>query len=66
MVVRLVAAYPSVDAAAVEVTVKAAYDAFHHARVRAFVPILVERRSRRALDTARRTAPGRASGPEKG
>ncbi|MFD5417488.1 three-helix bundle dimerization domain-containing protein [Streptomyces sp. NPDC127069] len=52
MVVRLCAAFPSVDAAAVETTVRAEYDAFREARIRAFIPILVERRARRALSAA--------------
>lgn len=60
MVVRLRAAYPWVDAVAVEATVRTAYESFHQARVRAYVPILVERRSRRALSAACRTAPGQA------
>ncbi|MER5459767.1 hypothetical protein ABT010_03550 [Streptomyces sp. NPDC002668] len=60
MVARLSAAYPSVDAVTVEATVRTAYDSFHQARVRAFVPILVERRARRVLSAACRTAPGQA------
>ncbi|MFF4228166.1 three-helix bundle dimerization domain-containing protein [Streptomyces sp. NPDC001820] len=71
MVARLRAAYPSVDAVTVEATVRTAYGSFHQARVRAYVPILVERRSRRVLGAACRTAPGQAidgraavSGPE--
>ncbi|WP_368084023.1 three-helix bundle dimerization domain-containing protein [Streptomyces sp. NBC_01275] len=60
MVARLRAAYPSVDAVTVEVTVRTAYDLFRQARVRAYVPILVERRSRRVLTAACRTAPGQA------
>ncbi|MGO4456065.1 three-helix bundle dimerization domain-containing protein [Streptomyces sp. M-16] len=54
---RLKASYPTVDAVTVEAAVRAAYDSFHRARVRAYIPILVERRSRRALDAARRAAP---------
>ncbi|MFD7914493.1 three-helix bundle dimerization domain-containing protein [Streptomyces sp. NPDC059752] len=46
---RLKAAYPSVDADTVEATVRAAYDSFRQARVRKYVPILAERRSRKAL-----------------
>ncbi|WP_406333957.1 three-helix bundle dimerization domain-containing protein [Streptomyces sp. NBC_00203] len=60
MVARLSADYPSVDTVTVEATVRAAYDAFHQARVRAYVPILAERRSRRVLRAACRTAPGQA------
>ncbi|MGW0558554.1 three-helix bundle dimerization domain-containing protein [Streptomyces sp. NPDC002926] len=60
LVARLSAAYPSVDAVTVEATVRTAYDSFHRARVRAYVPILVERRSRRVLGAACRTAPGQA------
>ncbi|MFD9727423.1 three-helix bundle dimerization domain-containing protein [Streptomyces sp. NPDC059072] len=52
MVARLCAAYPSVDAATVEATVRAEYESFREARIRAFIPILVERRSRRALGAA--------------
>lgn len=48
-VARLKAAYPSVDADTVEATVEAAYDSFRQARVRKYVPILAERRARRAL-----------------
>jgi hypothetical protein len=62
MVVRLRAVYPSVDAVAVEMTVRTAYDSFRQARVRAYIPILVERRSRRELGAACRAAPGRAAG----
>ncbi len=60
MVARLRAAYPSVDAVTVEATVRTAYDSFHQARVRAYVPILVERRSRKVLRAACLTAPGQA------
>lgn len=60
MVARLSAVYPSVDVVTVEATVRTAYDSFHQARVRAYVPILVERRSRRVLSAACRTAPGQA------
>lgn len=60
MMARLRAVYPSVDAVTVEATVRTAYDSFHQARVRAYVPILVERRSRRVLRAACRTAPGQA------
>ncbi|MER6149765.1 three-helix bundle dimerization domain-containing protein [Streptomyces hirsutus] len=59
-VARLSAAHPSVDAVTVEATVRAAYDSFRQARIRAYVPILVERRSRRVLRAAERTASGQA------
>ncbi|MCX4717578.1 MULTISPECIES: three-helix bundle dimerization domain-containing protein [Streptomyces] len=48
-VARLRAAYPSVDVATVEATVEAAYGSFRQAKVRKYVPILAERRSRKAL-----------------
>ncbi|MFG3343867.1 three-helix bundle dimerization domain-containing protein [Streptomyces sp. NPDC048018] len=69
LVTRLTTAYPSVDAAAVEAAVVASYGHFEQARVRAYLPILVERRSRKALDAVRRadggrTADVRAPGPE--
>ncbi|WP_157876875.1 three-helix bundle dimerization domain-containing protein [Streptomyces graminilatus] len=68
MVARLSAACPSVDAVTVEATVMAAYDSFRMARVRAYVPILVERRSRRVLRAADRSASGEAAegGPAPG
>ncbi|MET9689573.1 hypothetical protein ABZY81_13995 [Streptomyces sp. NPDC006514] len=56
-VARLKAAYPEVDADTVEATVRAAYDSFRQARVRRYVPILAERRSRKALAAAVRSAP---------
>jgi hypothetical protein len=65
MVERLSAAYPSVDAVTVEVTVRTAYNSFHQARVRAYVPILAERRSRRVLRAADRTDGGAAPGPRR-
>ncbi|GAA3264681.1 three-helix bundle dimerization domain-containing protein [Streptomyces lavendulae] len=62
LVARLKAAYPTVDAVTVEAAVRAAYDSFHRARVRAYIPILAERRSRRALDAVCRAAPDEATG----
>ncbi|MFC9396946.1 three-helix bundle dimerization domain-containing protein [Streptomyces sp. NPDC057027] len=55
-VARLGAAYPWLDSVDVEATVRTAYESFRQARVRAYVPILVERRSRRALQAACRVA----------
>lgn len=46
---RLTAACPWADAATVEATVRTAYAAFREARVRTYVPILVERRTRKLL-----------------
>ncbi|WP_020548908.1 three-helix bundle dimerization domain-containing protein [Embleya scabrispora] len=60
MVARLRAAYPSVDAVTVETTVSTAYDSFRQARIRTYIPILVERRSRKVLGAACRAAPGPA------
>ncbi|MFD8020660.1 three-helix bundle dimerization domain-containing protein [Streptomyces lavendulae] len=62
LVARLEAAYPTVDAVTVEAAVRAAYDSFHRARIRAYIPILAERRSRRALDAACRAAHDEATG----
>ncbi|PWK71315.1 hypothetical protein BCL76_104421 [Streptomyces sp. CG 926] len=62
-VARLRAAYPSVDAATVEATVAAAYDSFRQAKVRKYVPILAERRSREALAAAGSTADPAREGP---
>ncbi|MEU9700985.1 three-helix bundle dimerization domain-containing protein [Streptomyces sp. NPDC047981] len=55
---RLRAAFPLVDAVVVDATVRTAYEAFRQARVRAYIPILVERRSRQALATLQ-VPPGR-------
>ena len=52
LVARLRGAWPTVAEAVVEATVRAAYDSFRQARVRAYVPILVERRARKALHKA--------------
>ncbi|MFB7167239.1 three-helix bundle dimerization domain-containing protein [Streptomyces sp. NPDC056242] len=49
MVGRLREAWPTVAENVVETAVRSAYDSFRQARVRAYVPILVERRARRAL-----------------
>ncbi|MGW6984746.1 three-helix bundle dimerization domain-containing protein [Streptomyces sp. NPDC054932] len=54
-VARLRLAYPWIDAATVEATVQAAYDSFQGARVTSYIPILAERRSRKALGAASRT-----------
>ncbi|MEU8758851.1 three-helix bundle dimerization domain-containing protein [Streptomyces sp. NPDC048659] len=55
---RLAASYPSLDAAVVEAAVAGAYGHFAGARVTAYLPILVERRSRRTLDVAARAGEG--------
>ena len=52
LVARLRGAWPAVAEAVVEATVSSAYAAFRQARVRAYVPILVERRARKALQEA--------------
>ncbi|WP_406317244.1 three-helix bundle dimerization domain-containing protein [Streptomyces sp. NBC_00118] len=52
MVGRLRAAWPTVDESVVATAVRSAYDYFRQARVRAYVPILVERRARRTLGAA--------------
>ena len=46
---RLAAACPWADVATVEATVLTAYASFREARVRTYVPILVERRARKVL-----------------
>ncbi|MFI1386277.1 three-helix bundle dimerization domain-containing protein [Embleya sp. NPDC020886] len=43
---RLKSAFPSVDPATVDAHVEAAHDALSDARIRTYVPILVERRAR--------------------
>ncbi|MFF0084169.1 three-helix bundle dimerization domain-containing protein [Streptomyces canus] len=52
MVTRLRAAWPTVDEATVEAVVRSAYESFREARVRAYVPILAERRARKVLGAA--------------
>ncbi|MFE9809802.1 three-helix bundle dimerization domain-containing protein [Streptomyces sp. NPDC005548] len=57
---RLKAAHPSIEASIVDDTVTAAHDAFRQAKIRTYVPILVERRARtllEALERDRATAP---------
>ncbi|MFJ9343184.1 three-helix bundle dimerization domain-containing protein [Streptomyces sp. NPDC101733] len=63
LVARLMAAYPLVDAATVETTVRTAYASFDRARVRAYIPILVERRSRQALGAAAGSVTGAGAEP---
>ncbi|SMF71977.1 three-helix bundle dimerization domain-containing protein [Streptomyces sp. Amel2xC10] len=50
---RLLLAYDFLDTATVEAAVRDAYEVFRDARVRAFVPILTERRARATLDAYR-------------
>lgn len=60
---RLKAAHPTVEASVVEDTVAAAHDAFREAKIRTYVPILVERRARNllgAMDRERTTSPAPA------
>ncbi|MER8041651.1 hypothetical protein [Streptomyces sp. NPDC094032] len=66
LVARLVVAYPSLDPAAVEAAVRSAYAHFEQATVRSFLPILVERRSRKALDAARVAAGVRSGDHDRG
>jgi hypothetical protein len=51
---RLGLVYGSLDGATVELAVREAWEAFRQARIRAFVPILAERRARAVLDAAAR------------
>ncbi|MFF1518943.1 three-helix bundle dimerization domain-containing protein [Streptomyces sp. NPDC058305] len=46
---RLKAAHPTIEASVVDATVTAAHDAFRQAKIRTYVPILVERRARTLL-----------------
>ncbi|MFJ7299682.1 three-helix bundle dimerization domain-containing protein [Streptomyces sp. NPDC099088] len=46
---RLKAAHPTVEASVVDDTVASAHDAFREAKIRTYVPILVERRARNLL-----------------
>lgn len=46
---RLKAAHPTIEASVVDTTVTAAHDAFRQAKIRTYLPILVERRARNLL-----------------
>ncbi|MEW2047305.1 three-helix bundle dimerization domain-containing protein [Streptomyces sp. NPDC005476] len=52
LVARLRAAWPTVDEAVVEAAVRSAYASLREARIRAYVPILAERRARKVLGAA--------------
>ncbi|MEU0784095.1 hypothetical protein ABZ341_21255 [Streptomyces sp. NPDC006173] len=57
---RLKAAHPTIEASVVDDTVTAAHDAFRQAKIRTYVPILVERRARgllAAMERERATSP---------
>lgn len=62
---RLSAAWPGVAGTTVQTLVASGFDSFREAKVRAYVPILVERRVRRVLGAICRDTPsGTADGPE--
>ncbi|MFD5594033.1 three-helix bundle dimerization domain-containing protein [Streptomyces griseorubiginosus] len=70
MVARLSAAWPAVAETTVEAVVASAFESFREARVRAYVPILVERRVRKVLGALCRDTPscpedGRYEGEER-
>ncbi|WP_143676335.1 three-helix bundle dimerization domain-containing protein [Streptomyces sp. TLI_146] len=46
---RLMRAYPQLDAAVVRSSVRTAYEGFRYARVRTYLPVLMERRARDLL-----------------
>lgn len=46
---RLVQAHPTLDAELIQRSVRTAYDEFRYARVRAYLPVLMERRARDLL-----------------
>ncbi|MER5654903.1 hypothetical protein ABT076_18015 [Streptomyces sp. NPDC002131] len=58
---RLKAAHPTIEASVVDATVTAANDAFRQAKIRTYVPILVERRARNLLAAIEREG---ATSPE--
>ncbi|MFJ2216747.1 three-helix bundle dimerization domain-containing protein [Streptomyces sp. NPDC101062] len=62
--VRLRTAFPSVGHDTVDALVRAAHDALRHAKVRTYIPILVERRVRNTLaSTPTNTAPPNPTAP---
>ncbi|WP_020139681.1 three-helix bundle dimerization domain-containing protein [Streptomyces sp. 351MFTsu5.1] len=63
LVARLAAAWPAVAETTVEALVASAFESFREAKVRAYVPILVERRVRGVLGALCRDTP---SGPGDG
>ncbi|CCK28694.1 hypothetical protein BN159_4315 [Streptomyces davaonensis JCM 4913] len=56
-------AYPALPPEAVDAAVASAHEAFHEARIRAFIPILVERRARILLGAVDRDATRQESEP---
>lgn len=70
IVARLAAAWPAVAETTVEALVASAFESFREAKVRAYVPILVERRVRGVLGALCRDTPagpgdGRYDGEER-
>lgn len=65
LVARLRSAWPTIAEPVVEATVRSAYDSFRQARVRAYVPILVERRARKALGVLCAAVGGPSPGQER-
>ncbi|MGW6982320.1 three-helix bundle dimerization domain-containing protein [Streptomyces sp. NPDC054932] len=54
---RLMTAHPHLDAALVRSSVQTAYDELKYARVRTYLPILIERRAKDLLGSDGHTAP---------
>ncbi|MET9605308.1 hypothetical protein ABZZ17_09585 [Streptomyces sp. NPDC006512] len=52
MVERLLAAHPELDPELVESSVRTAYEELRYARVRAYLPVLMERRAKDLLPPA--------------
>lgn len=66
MAAGLKTAYPSVDAAIVDAAIATAHGTFQQAKIRTYVPILVERRVRYMLGASDREAGSPASAAERG
>lgn len=52
---RLVKAHPQLDAELVEASVETAYEELRYARVRTYLPVLMERRARDLLSSGEQT-----------
>ncbi|MCX5015093.1 hypothetical protein OG765_29640 [Streptomyces sp. NBC_00555] len=54
---RLIKAHPEVDAEVVEDSVRTAYEELRYARVRTYLPVLMERRAKDLLPSDEQTDP---------
>lgn len=55
---RLMEAHPHLDAALVHSSVRTAYEELRYARVRTYLPVLMERRAKELLSSGEQPEPG--------